>query len=358
MHKGDGTMIEKLPKMREYFGAMNSYKGFKSYFDEIFDPKNFDRIYVIKGGPGCGKSSFMKRIVSLFGEKYDTDAIYCSSDPHSLDGVIIYGEKKRIAFLDGTAPHETDAKIPGAVYKLLPFSDFWDDGWLIAERDKITSLCIEKAKEYSIAYSFLRLAGEADSSIISLYEKEYDAGSLKQKASELFATLQLNERGRSTSRITTAFCKDEVKRLKNDVPTSAKKLSINLPYYLFRIFSQQFEDIIDSLGIKNTRFITAPEKITEGFYFPEKNIYIGRDEGESIEFDEGFFRQNPLMNERTKGFEQIKRRATEEAVRHLGIASGIHFELEEIYKRAMDFDKLNEFFDKTAEECKIFLEKD
>ena len=46
-----------------FFGACNSFHGFKSFFGEIFKRKDFTRIYVIKGGPGTGKSSFMKKIL-------------------------------------------------------------------------------------------------------------------------------------------------------------------------------------------------------------------------------------------------------------------------------------------------------
>ena len=43
-----------------YFAASNSSEGFKSYYGEIFE--RADRLYVIKGGPGTGKSSLMKRL--------------------------------------------------------------------------------------------------------------------------------------------------------------------------------------------------------------------------------------------------------------------------------------------------------
>ena len=59
----------------KYFAAANSYKGFKSYFDRIFAPEQFDRIYIIKGGPGTGKSSIMKNIV-LEGNYDQTERIF------------------------------------------------------------------------------------------------------------------------------------------------------------------------------------------------------------------------------------------------------------------------------------------
>ena len=45
-----------------YFASANSFEGFKSNFAKIFAPEEYERIYIIKGGPGTGKSSLMKRI--------------------------------------------------------------------------------------------------------------------------------------------------------------------------------------------------------------------------------------------------------------------------------------------------------
>ena len=44
------------------FAASNSSSGFKSYYHEIFDKREHKRIYVIKGGPGTGKSRFMNEV--------------------------------------------------------------------------------------------------------------------------------------------------------------------------------------------------------------------------------------------------------------------------------------------------------
>ena len=52
--------------LRKYFAAANTYTGFISYFDTVFDPEKFSRLYVLKGGPGTGKSSFMKKIANEF----------------------------------------------------------------------------------------------------------------------------------------------------------------------------------------------------------------------------------------------------------------------------------------------------
>ena len=44
----------------KYFLAANSCEGFCSYFDKSYLPDGEWRAFIIKGGPGTGKSSFMK----------------------------------------------------------------------------------------------------------------------------------------------------------------------------------------------------------------------------------------------------------------------------------------------------------
>ena len=74
----------------KYFLAANSCEGFYSVFDKAYLPDGEWRAYIIKGGPGTGKSSFMKRFAS-YAEKKGCKALRCpcSSDPDSLDAVIL-----------------------------------------------------------------------------------------------------------------------------------------------------------------------------------------------------------------------------------------------------------------------------
>lgn len=86
-----------------YFLGSNSHDGFYSLYDDFVNDEN-GFFYVIKGGPGCGKSSFMKKIATNLQQKgYRAEYIHCSGDPDSLDGV--YFPKLKTGFVDGTAPH-------------------------------------------------------------------------------------------------------------------------------------------------------------------------------------------------------------------------------------------------------------
>ena len=52
-----------------YFAAANSYNGFIGYFDRAFRSEDFDRIFVLKGGPGTGKSSLMRALSKILSDE-------------------------------------------------------------------------------------------------------------------------------------------------------------------------------------------------------------------------------------------------------------------------------------------------
>ena len=45
-----------------YFLGANSKDGFASLMDQLISPADARAIYILKGGPGCGKSSLMKKV--------------------------------------------------------------------------------------------------------------------------------------------------------------------------------------------------------------------------------------------------------------------------------------------------------
>lgn len=104
-----------------FFLGANTPQGFVSRFDQLADPADGWREFVIKGGPGTGKSTLMHKIADEFQPVTEhLELIHCSSDVDSLDGVIIHDRKVSIA--DGTPPHgwrtQTNKFIP--IEKALP----------------------------------------------------------------------------------------------------------------------------------------------------------------------------------------------------------------------------------------------
>ena len=86
-----------------YFLGANSCRGFYSLYGS-FPPEEDSFLHIIKGGPGNGKSGFMRRLAAAAEEKgLEVETVLCSGDPDSLDGIYIPALGQ--AWCDGTAPH-------------------------------------------------------------------------------------------------------------------------------------------------------------------------------------------------------------------------------------------------------------
>lgn len=96
--------MDALNHLPSFYVSANSPYGFFSYFEDIIHLKTRNRMYILKGGPGVGKSTLLKKVAAaLSSEGHSVELIPCSSDPASLDGVIV--DDLHTILIDGTAPH-------------------------------------------------------------------------------------------------------------------------------------------------------------------------------------------------------------------------------------------------------------
>ncbi len=147
---------------KKYFASANTEKGFVCYFDEIYG--GLDMVYVIKGGSGTGKSSFIRSIADEAEKNnYSVEYFYCSSDPLSLDGIII--EELKTAVIDGTSPHTYDPKVPGVKDKIINLGDHWNEKILRKNADEICEIVQAKSTLYNNVYNYLAAAGRVESEI-------------------------------------------------------------------------------------------------------------------------------------------------------------------------------------------------
>ena len=113
------------PKEINLFPGSNTSKGFYSFYRYILTQDNANRILCLKGGPGTGKSSLMKKVGKYFFAKgYNIEYHHCSSDSNSLDGIVV--KELNVAILDGTSPHIVDPITPGAVDEIINLGDALD----------------------------------------------------------------------------------------------------------------------------------------------------------------------------------------------------------------------------------------
>ena len=127
-----------------YLGAC-SPQGFASHYDSLL--REHLQLNIIKGGSGCGKSTFMRRIGRAAQERgLDVSYILCSSDPDSLDGVVI--PALETAFVDGTAPHVLEPSLCGGSMNYVNFGAFYDRAAMRQSEDEIRAAQALNAAQY------------------------------------------------------------------------------------------------------------------------------------------------------------------------------------------------------------------
>ncbi|MBW7571770.1 hypothetical protein [Caproiciproducens faecalis] len=99
---GGKTLGKKGAQIHRYFGAA-TVNGAYDYIDNLTE--DLEKRYFIKGRPGTGKSTFLKKIAEYAtAAGFNTEIYHCAFDPNSLDMVIL--RELSVALFDSTSPHE------------------------------------------------------------------------------------------------------------------------------------------------------------------------------------------------------------------------------------------------------------
>ncbi len=342
-----------------YFAASNSKSGFYSYYRECFDHARVDRVYAVKGGPGTGKSRFLREVARYAEVRgWKSEYIYCSSDPDSLDGVILSSAENCMALLDATSPHVYEPTRPGVREELVNLGAFWDSKRLSERAARISELNEKKTAAYTRAYRYLASVGEMAAvrdALVSPY--------VKRSAVRAYAEKLLREvpRGSGYSVQTTllrgvgmggsvclssAFERASRTVLVQDCRGSAQ--------YLMQALGELA--VLRAQPVRLSHDPICPDLI-DGIIFTELGLCVAVGNYEEI--------PNPAKTVVMRRFlETVRMRAVKEQIKYadrmrsamldgaieaLGEVRGVHFALEELYMAAMDFSAKEAFTKKFCE---------
>lgn len=181
--------------IKHFYAGGNTARGFVSLFESSLE--GLDRVYILKGGPGTGKSTLIRTIGGELAERgYDIWFIHCASDNDSLDGVIVPALK--LGIVDGAAPHVIEPKLPGAVEQIVNLGQAWDAGQLIARKAEIAELTARIGRTYVSAYACfadaLRIHDEWEKVYIDHMDFDRADRLVQELAERLFAGRRLDKR--------------------------------------------------------------------------------------------------------------------------------------------------------------------
>jgi hypothetical protein len=277
----------------------------------------------------------MKNIAE-FSEKHggSNTLYYCSSDTDSIDGVIINIENKKIAIIDGTAPHERDAIYVGATDEIINLGESIDSEWIKKHRDSIISLSSQKSSAYKTAYSYLKVAGECYKEIYENKVATFD----KASALKYISSLEINEfliDGITEKRFASAFGKNGYKNFSLSDKECGNAIKICGDYTNSKIL---LKFIISKFDGNKMQLLLSPlsPELAETVIIGEDILFVSSEEG-AISSDD-FFTTSGINKEEIRLMTTIHDDLLREATRWFSIASETHFKLEEIYGECMNFE--------------------
>lgn len=368
------------PACTEFRGA-NTCRGFCGYYGEMiasfYERHKEGAVYVIKGGPGTGKSTFMKKTAALLAEAgCEVCLIRCSGDPKSLDGV--YSESAGIMVIDGTAPHCTEAHIAGVSGEILNFGQFWDRERLLARREEIENSLARKQLAYDAAYGYLAAAREMQRVAEKIASRRIDGNILDASVESVLTETaerygSTGKRGTAENLFATAVTADGIsgspEAVLGDEVGSYRRYVFHLPPWVHLGKEMQYmadrlmrlgyslklcrcgfhAEIIEHIVVPEIRcaFLSTNEYHDAGQSAPACEYFVeSMSRGRPYSVDE----RDTLLQCRLKFDEMLIK--TQYALKD---AAEVHKKIEDCYVDSMDFDALNGYCGEMLEKIRSIL---
>lgn len=333
-----------------YFLAANTGRGFHSLYDRFpADKRAF--LHIIKGGPGTGKSSFMRSIgkrAEALG--MEVEYVLCSGDLESLDG--IYIPALNTAWTDGTAPHASEPEYFGVNGDYVNLGSFCRAPLSESDCKQARALTKRYREEYRRAYSYLSSAlALRRASLIQPGEREQAL--IRKRVNELLSK-DVNE-----------LCKpDYVNYIYLRAFSCEGAIQLSEPItrlckHIYQFDSDHGADLIalrytaadvQRAGLRAVICLSPFDaESVDAVLLPEQETaFVSSvwtiEPSHRIELDR-YLSYDARSNERAELLraDQLCNNCTELALERLRAAKGLHDELEAIYHDYIDFAALSDF---------------
>ena len=345
-------------KQTHFFLGANSAEGFYGLYDQLLDARLYDLI-ILKGTPGCGKSTFMRRVAAALEERgLETVYIHCSGDPDSLDGVIF--PAIGTAIVDGTAPHVLEPRYALAHERYVDLSQCCDSAAAKEVANGLTALTDAYRASYREAYHVLRALGSVDAERRALVRAHFDEEKLLRRAAGI-AARELKGGGEMRGRAADVFlggltCQGKVCRFDSVDALCPRVYELCDSYGLAAPVLRQLRDAALEAGedVLACRDPLRPAEIAH-LLIPARGLAFVKT-GEGVRYEGKPYRRlrvDAMAEEKLTRAEKahlrfirrVRRALEEEAVASLKRAKRGHDALEALYRPCVDFDAVGALCD-------------
>ena len=330
-----------------YFAGANTARGFVSCFEDILPQSQQKRMYYIKGGPGVGKSTLMKRFAAAAQARgLETESFHCSSDPDSLDGVAL--PALGVGMMDATAPHVYDPVVPGARDTLVSLGDFLDEGALHPHAGEIAAIQKQISARFARCYRYLAASEQV---LCAAPPPAENPVKLRELSRELAKQLPLRDGNGSVRRLYASAFTPKGRMNLTDFAAFERRVTIDCP---FGAHATGLMENITRLAVERGLHVIQlldplmPNRIAH-VVIPAHGLAFctgqrtAAAEGEWLDAQELF---DETQADREQSFEgNACELLWQRALEQLSAAKQLHDELERFYVGNMDFERWQKVLD-------------
>ncbi len=349
----------EISNIKTFFLGSATAEGFVSYFADCYSADEGYKCYILKGGPGTGKSSVMRKIAAKAAElSEEYEICICSTDPRSLDAVFL--PKRRIVVLDGTAPHIVEPQFPGICEELVNLGQGFKRKMFEGKEAEILELNSKCALSHRAAARYLaaagKLLGDARRCAIDCVHTEKAAAYAISLSSKLFSGRRATKStGKATMRFLSAPSSLGRMFIKTTAELSADKMIVFEDEY--RAYAPTVLDILKRQALAAGYDVTVctnpyfPGRLIDHLLIPELKLALCTKDSTTAPTADNMRtvhsrRFTDISGLRTyRSRLKFDRRAANEMISaacdSILKAKQIHDDLEKFYINAMDFSKVN-----------------
>ena len=169
-------------KVLNYYAEGNTSRGFYCLYESNL--QGLDKIFILKGGPGTGKSTLIRSLADEWLNKdYDVEILNSARENGSVDGVII--PKLKVAVVNGKEDAAIKAKLPGVIEQYIDMGEGLNSGKLEKHKEELIKLTEDIEASYQLAYDKFAEALKIHDEWEEVYIKNMDFAKANAIAEEL-----------------------------------------------------------------------------------------------------------------------------------------------------------------------------
>jgi hypothetical protein len=347
----ENNMIDQ--RNLRYFLGGNTSHGFFSLFDSFISLSDSDFLWIIKGGPGCGKSSFMKMIAGKAERAgFSVEYAVCSGDPASLDG--IYIPELKIAYIDGSSPHAADENLSAADCAYINLGAFYDREAINEFKTELKELNASLQAKNEKAFALFASAGKLRLGWQNSFSNESEKDAAIKRVSGITVKefgKRHREKGKTKRRFLSAFTSDGLSAFSETAQTLCKR------FYIFenrlQLGEMALEKVAEAAVNAGHEIIICPNPLTpevmEAVLVPSLSLgFVTSDSALShipdtrrIRFDALVDSERLKLNKREiRRSEKLINALISEGISALSEARAINARIEEIYNSNFDSESV------------------